>query len=60
MARKVEYIVIDDYGDDWEEGSIAFGPFDTREEADEQAEAENYHSASIVKVVNGKRVEQLR
>ena len=57
--KKVQYVVIDDYGDDWEFGEIAFGPYDTKEEADRQAEAANYHSSSIVQLINGKRVKQV-
>lgn len=45
----VHYAVIDDYGDDWEEGPIAFEA-DTVEECYEWAESENYHSASIVRI----------
>ncbi|QBP06328.1 hypothetical protein CPT_Mendera_163 [Stenotrophomonas phage Mendera] len=51
-----EYAVIDDYGDDWEEGPIAFSG-DTFEQCAEWAESENYHSASIVGILeNGRRV----
>lgn len=51
----VYYAVIDDYGDDWEEGPIAFWAPDL-EEAMEWAESENYHSASIVTIdENGNR-----
>lgn len=54
---KIEYAVIDDFGNNWEHGNIAFGPFNTLETAEDIAEVENYHSASIVKIVDGKRVQ---
>lgn len=47
--KVVQYAVIDDYGDDWKEGSIAFSHADL-DECYEWAESENYHSASIVKI----------
>lgn len=50
----VSYAVIDDYGDDWEEGPIAH-ECKSRKEAERWAEGENFHSASIVKIVNGER-----
>jgi hypothetical protein len=50
-----KYAVIDDYGDNWEEGSIAF-ECKTLAEAEMWAEGENFHSASIVKIVRGERV----
>lgn len=59
MSDLIEYVVIDDYGDAWEHGPIAFGPFKTKQKAEDKAENENFHSASIVKVVNGIRVEKV-
>lgn len=56
MEPFAEYAVIDDYGDDWEEGAVA-AYFSTFEECQEWAESENYHSASIVGILdNGNRV----
>lgn len=55
---KVRYLVIDDYGDEWETGDIAFAA-KSRKAADEWAEAENYHSASIVREENGERIQKL-
>lgn len=59
---KTEWVVIEDWGDDedWKTNDIAFGPFKTRKAAEEKAEAENYHSASIVKMIDGKRKEKAR
>jgi len=59
MSDLIEYVVIDDHGDHWEHGEIAFGPFKSQRKAEEKAEDENYHSASIVRVVNGIRVEKV-
>jgi hypothetical protein len=51
---KKEYAVIDDYGDDWKDGPIIFSA-DTREECEEWAESENFHSASIVVIEKNRR-----
>ena len=48
------YAVIDDYGEDWEEGNIAFQSI-SRGEVEDWAENENFHSASIVRIEDGKR-----
>lgn len=50
----IEYAVIDDYGDDWKTGRPVYRA-STLEEVCGWAEAENYHSASIVKITDGKR-----
>lgn len=52
MTDKPGYYVVDDFGqgDDWSTHPFAFGPFETQEQADDKAEAENFHSASIVLV----------
>lgn len=46
--------VIDDYGDNWENGPVA-SKHSTLEDAEEWAESENFHSASIVEIRDGKR-----
>ena len=46
--------VIDDYGDNWENGPVA-SKHHTLAEAEDWAESENFHSASIVEIVDGKR-----
>lgn len=56
---KTYYLVIEDYGDDWETGSVAHYA-DSFEDAEMWAEGENYHSASIVLEENGERVQKLR
>ncbi len=45
----MSYAVIDDYGDDWLNGTIAYSA-DTLAEVEDWAENENYHSASIVMI----------
>lgn len=49
LSKIVKYAVIDDYGDEWETGSIAFSSR-SRNKCVEWAESENYHSASIVSI----------
>jgi hypothetical protein len=41
------YGVVDDYGDNWQEGHLAFTD-DTQESCEQWAENENFHSASII------------
>ena len=48
------YAVIDDYGDNWANGPIA-NRVTSLEAAQEWAEEENFHSASIVCIENGVR-----
>ena len=43
------FAVVDDYGDDWKDGSICFSDPDL-DACHEWAEDENCHSASVVKV----------
>jgi len=43
------YAVIDDFGDDWEEGRIVHEA-DTLDRVYEWAEENNFHSASIVSI----------
>ena len=50
----VEFAVIDDYGDEWENGDIAYIS-KSLEDCKEWAENENYHSASIVSIEDGVR-----
>ena len=50
----VEYGVVDDYGDNWETGYIIHRE-KTLRQVKAWAENENYHSASIVKITDGKR-----
>jgi hypothetical protein len=45
----IEYAVVDDYGDDWENGDLIFRA-NTFRECEDWAENENYHSASIVRI----------
>lgn len=45
----MSFAVIDDYGDNWEEGDIAFVAC-TLEECCEWAEDANFHSASIIEI----------
>lgn len=48
VGKSIEtFAVIDDYGDQWKIGSIIFNG-DTLQEAEDWAENENFHSASIV------------
>lgn len=49
MKHLVGYAVIDDYGDNWEEGAIVFSS-ESLFETFTWAENENYHSASLVKL----------
>lgn len=58
---KVEFAVINDFGDEdtWQTYDIAYGPYESLERACRKAEAENFHSASIVKIVDGVRVEKV-
>lgn len=53
-----EYAVVDDYGDDWETGIIVFSAPST-EECRCWAEGENFHSASIVLIEDGVRVQKV-
>lgn len=48
------FAVIDDHGDQWKTGRIAFQG--TIEEVRDWAENENYHSASIVLMDGDKRI----
>lgn len=52
------FAVIDDYGDQWKNGRIAFTG-DTIEEARDWAENQNFHSASIVLMDGDKRIMKL-
>ena len=52
----MKWAVIDDHGDEWEQGQIVFTS-DILSECLLWAESENYHSASIVSIdENGKRL----
>ena len=52
------YLVIDDYGDEWESGNAIYSA-DSLEDAERWAEGENFHSASIVLEENGIRTQKL-
>lgn len=53
------YGIVNDHGEDWEFGRIIERK-DTLGEAQEWAENENYHSASIVEIDNlGKRIRKV-
>ena len=58
---KITYIVIDDYGEDdtWKTYSQYGKEFNTVSKAKMFAEAENFHSASIVQCIDGKRVQKV-
>lgn len=53
------FAVIDDYGDQWKTGRIAYTG-DTLEEAEDWAENENYHSSSIVLMDGENRIMKMR
>lgn len=56
----IKYAVIDDYGDNWEEGVIAFSST-SLQVAEDWKENENYHSASIVQVwMDDETMEELK
>lgn len=51
----MKYAVIDDYGDNWENGDVVYSS-NSLYDAKQWAEDENYHSASIVIIYsNGER-----